>query len=125
MIEDFEIGHNTTIDAIVGVPLGGLLVACAVSYNTSTYNCPMLIIRKEPKNHGTNLLIEGEIRSKMNVILLEDVTTTGASALAAIEILKNVNVNVCAVFSVVDRSCGEVKKIIPNFSSVCDLNDLV
>ena len=52
-----------------------------------------LIIRKEPKGHGTQSQIEGPLPPLGTTItVLEDVTTTGASAIKAVEVLRNAGI---------------------------------
>ena len=74
------------------------------------------------------LFVEGNIPSGRNVILVEDVVNTGKSILKAIDHLKKQNVNVCSIFSVVDRG-KETKKMFKQkgyeFFSIFKLDDLI
>ena len=66
-----------------------------------------LIIRKEPKGHGTQSQIEGPLPPiGTTVTVLEDVTTTGASAIKAVEVLRNSGYHVNRVVTIVDRQEG-------------------
>lgn len=107
-IADFEQEHETVIDAVAGVVLGGCAIASAVSNFGFVLGrrYSVLYVRKEPKDHGTEKLIEGEVRPRMNVALLEDVSTTGGSALKAMKVLEAQGANVPLVLSIVDRSGG-------------------
>src|SRR5271170_2258819 len=95
------------VDAVAGVELGGFPLASAVSMASATsgmqdeYNA--LYIRKTAKDHGTKNLIEGGARRDRNVVLLEDVITTGGSSMAALQALKDVAYVPVAVIAVVDR----------------------
>ncbi|MXW42647.1 MAG: orotate phosphoribosyltransferase [Acidimicrobiia bacterium] len=61
-------------------------------------------IRKTPKKRGTNQLIEGSpLMEGQRVLLLEDTTTTGASALKALEVVRQTGAQVVAAATVVDR----------------------
>ena len=63
-----------------------------------------LIVRKEPKGHGTASQIEGPIpKEKSKVVVLEDVVTTGASAVKAVEVLRDAGLTVDRVVTIVDR----------------------
>ena len=63
-----------------------------------------LIVRKEPKGHGTGAWIEGpELPKGSEIIVLEDVVTTGASSLKAVEKLREHGYVVTEVITVVDR----------------------
>lgn len=111
-IHDFEQEHETVIDAVAGVVLGGCAIASAVSNFGFVLGrrLSVLYVRKEPKDHGTEKLIEGEVRPRMNVALLEDVSTTGGSALKALKVLEAAGAHVPLVLSIVDRSEGAAEK---------------
>lgn len=98
------------IKGICGVELGGCSLASAVSLISylEAKELSTFYIRKSSKDHGTKKMIEGDkaLTSNMNVVLLEDVTTTGQSSLNAIQILKDNNVNPTYVLSVIDRLEG-------------------
>ena len=66
-----------------------------------------LIIRKEPKGHGTASQVEGPLPPKGSTItVLEDVTTTGGSSLKAVDVLRDLDYNVNRVVTIVDRQEG-------------------
>ena len=88
------------IDKVAGPALGAVPIATAVSLESKT---PLLMIRKEKKGYGTSKLIEGELNSGDNVIVVEDVTTTGGSLLKAIKAIQENGGNVTRAFEVVDR----------------------
>jgi len=91
------------VDRIAGVALGAVPIATALSLEIGV---PFLIVRKEEKNYGTGKLIEGELRKGDKVVLVEDVTTTGGSALRAVKIIQDAG-GVCRqVVTVVDRHEG-------------------
>ncbi len=89
-------------DAVAGVAVGGVPLAVAVSLAA---NKPYVIIRKEQKSHGIAHLIIGEVSAK-RVLLVEDVTTSGGSAVFGIEQLRVAGAFVQDVVSVVDRDEG-------------------
>ena len=63
-----------------------------------------LIIRKEPKGHGTTSQIEGPLPPKgTKVVVLEDVVTTGGSSLKAVNVLRDAGYHVNKVITIVDR----------------------
>ena len=71
-----------------------------------------LIVRKEPKGHGTGAWIEGpEFPAGTKVTVLEDVTTTGASAIKAAEKLRDAGYVVERVVTVVDRQEGAIEAL--------------
>jgi orotate phosphoribosyltransferase len=63
-------------------------------------------VRKEPKSHGTGQLIEGPFSPGDRVAVVEDVITTGASALRAATAIRSNGGIVAGVLAVVDRSEG-------------------
>jgi len=71
-----------------------------------------LIVRKEPKGHGTGAWIEGpEFPEGTKVTVLEDVTTTGGSAIKAVEKLREAGYVVERVVTVVDRQEGAIEAL--------------
>ena len=76
-IRNPDIDINNAV--ICGTPYGTLPLATLISYELGI---PLLFLRKSSKDHGTKLIIENETEIK-NVILIEDVITTGKSVLNA------------------------------------------
>lgn len=95
--------------AVAGLTLGADPIVSAVSV-VSAYEkrpIPALIIRKEAKGHGTMAYIEGPtLPPKAKVVVLEDVVTTGQSALKAVERLQEAGYSVEQVIALVDRQQG-------------------
>jgi orotate phosphoribosyltransferase len=68
---------------------------------------PALIVRKEAKGHGTQAYIEGpRLPENTKVAVLEDVATTGKSAMLAVERLRNNGYLVEEIIALVDRLQG-------------------
>ena len=101
-------GTGWPVDAVGGMTLGADPIAYAISY-TSSFIPPLIrafTVRKETKAHGTNKLIEGPFQHGDRVIVVEDVITTGASALQAIDAVTSAGGNVQGVLALVDREDG-------------------
>ncbi len=64
------------------------------------------VVRKEKKGHGTNKLIDGNFQPKTTVILFEDVTTKGSSAMQAVRAVRQQGATVKKVITIVDRLEG-------------------
>lgn len=64
------------------------------------------LVRKTAKTHGTGQLVEGPVTSGMNVVILEDVTTTGSSALQAVSAVEALGCRVVCVLTLLDRLEG-------------------
>ena len=89
-------------DAVAGVTLGGDPLATGVSITSPKLDA--LIVRKEPKGYGTQAMIEGPLLPTGTVVtLLEDVVTTGGSAVKAVKVLREAGYVVNKVVCIVDR----------------------
>lgn len=100
-------------DLVGGLTLGADPVAYAIAL-ASRADPPSIdayTVRKEVKAHGTGRQIEGCFRPGAQVVVVEDVITTGGSALRAIEVLVAARANVVGVVAVVDRLEGGRKAI--------------
>lgn len=91
------------VDAVGGMTLGADPITGAV---VTLSDLPGFIVRKKEKEHGTRQKIEGHIAPGWNVVIVEDVATTGGSALQAIEAVEQAGAKVVKVISVVDREEG-------------------
>lgn len=119
------------VEAVGGVSVGADPLVCAVvlsSYNLKD-NLPGFFIRKEPKGHGKNLWIEGakNLKKGMNVVILEDVVTTGGSSLKAIDVTEKEGYKVKGIIAILDRLEGGKEAIESKgyiFKSIFNLNDL-
>lgn len=105
------------LDGVAGVPIGGYPLADAFSRGWGD-DFPILYVRKQAKDHGTKLLVEGNLQPNMNIVLLEDVITSGASVISAIEILKSQDCNVIKVMALVDREEGGKEEVLKHVPSV-------
>ncbi|MEL6910603.1 MAG: orotate phosphoribosyltransferase [Cyanobacteria bacterium J06629_2] len=97
------------ISAVAGLTLGADPMVSAVSVVSAYEDRPLpgLIIRKKPKGHGTQAYIEGPaLPQGAKVIVLEDVVTTGGSALTAVERLLDAGYEVTQILALVDREQG-------------------
>ena len=96
------------IDAVGGLTLGADPISYAISYASAASDHPLraFTVRKEPKAHGTGKLLEGPIREGDRVAVIEDVITTGGSALRAIEAVRSAKASVAGVLALVDREEG-------------------
>ncbi len=97
-------------ESVGGITLGADPIVTAVSLTSALRGRPIpaFIIRKEPKKHGTSQWIEGtkNLRPGMRAAIIEDVVTTGASTLKAIERAGEGGLSVSRVLCLVDRNEG-------------------
>jgi orotate phosphoribosyltransferase len=94
--------------SVGGLTLGADPVSYAISYASAASGKPVraFTVRKEAKTHGTGKLIEGPFEATDRVVVIEDVITTGGSALKAVEAIRAAGATVLGVLAVVDREEG-------------------
>ena len=116
--------------AVGGLTLGGDPLVCGVAQRAyyKGGHIDALIVRKNPKGYGTKEVIEGFKPDKGSVItVLEDVTTTGGSAMKAVNVLRGAGYTVNKVVAIVDRmdnhKIWEHNKI--EFVSLFTLQDII
>lgn len=91
------------VDRIAGPELGAVPLAAALSLETGV---PFVVVRKARKRYGTGNGIEGELHPGERVVLVEDVVSTAAQALAAARTLTDAGAEITSVLAVVDREQG-------------------
>jgi orotate phosphoribosyltransferase len=96
------IKQTQTFDVVAGVAVGGVPLAVATAMVTKK---PYAIIRASEKSHGKKEVIIGNVRG-VNVLLVEDVTTSGGSAIYGINALRDAGAQADRVVTVVDREQG-------------------
>ncbi len=96
------------VDAVGGLTLGADPISYAISYASAQSDHPLraFTVRKEAKAHGTGKLLEGPFRQGDHVAVIEDVLTTGGSALQAIDAVRTAGGIVVGVLALVDREEG-------------------
>lgn len=77
--------HFAKPDVIAGVATGGIAIGALVAQEMGL---PFVYVRSEAKKHGLTNMIEGEISSGQNVVVIEDLISTGGSSLKAVEALR-------------------------------------
>jgi orotate phosphoribosyltransferase len=103
---------NWNVDSIGGLTLGADPIAYAISY-ASVLSRPLraFTVRKESKTYGAGKLIEGPFHEGDRVAVIEDVITTGGSAIRAAEAVQRARGTVAGVLALVDREEGGRAKI--------------
>jgi len=122
IIENFE---NVTV--IAGVATGAIAQGAMVA---EELNLPFVYIRSTPKDHGLENLIEGDLKPKSKVVIIEDLISTGGSSIKAVEAVRNAGCDVIgmvAIFtyglSIAEERFKEVKvKLITlcNYDAILD-----
>jgi orotate phosphoribosyltransferase len=95
-------------DSIGGLTMGADPVSFAISHTSALQGSPVraFSVRKEAKTHGTGNRIEGPFQKGDSVVVIEDVITTGKSALQAIDAIEESGGKILGVLAVVDRQDG-------------------
>ena len=100
---------DITLDCVGGMALGAVPVVTSVAHASARSKRPLpgFMVRKEVKKRGTEKQVEGNMVTGGQVLIVEDVTTTGGSAMQAVEAVKREgNGKVSVVVTVVDRLEG-------------------
>ena len=116
--------------AVGGLTLGADPLVCCIAQKAyySNKHIDALIVRKNPKGYGTKEVIEGNKPPKGSIVtVLEDVTTTGSSAIKAVNVLRDAGYIVNRVVAIVDRIEDQIvwenNKI--EFISLYKLEDII
>src|SRR3954469_19949914 len=103
------------IQAIGGLTMGGDPIALAGGLSSwlkePASALQVFNVRKSPKKHGKNKLIEGNFEAGMNVVVIDDVVTKGDATLQAIAAVEEAGAKVVLVAVLVDRQQGGCDKI--------------
>jgi orotate phosphoribosyltransferase len=108
----YEALKDDGLDYIGGLEMGAVPLAGAVAQLSWLKGHPIaaFFVRKKPKEHGARLAVEGlpgnETLQGKRVVIVEDVTTTGESALKAVEAVRDAGGEVVLVLTMVDREEG-------------------
>ncbi|MGJ5130904.1 MULTISPECIES: orotate phosphoribosyltransferase [unclassified Bradyrhizobium] len=108
----YEALKDAGFDYIGGLEMGAVPLAGAIAQISWIKGHPIaaFFVRKKPKEHGARLAIEGLTRDETlagkRIVVVEDVTTTGGSAMKAVETLREAGAEVALVFTMVDREEG-------------------
>jgi orotate phosphoribosyltransferase len=90
-------------DRVCGVPYGAIPFATICAYLA---HAPLIMLRKEVKEHGTCKRIEGSYTVGDRVVLIEDVVTTGSSILDSIHMLEEQGLSIAVIVILFDRQQG-------------------
>jgi orotate phosphoribosyltransferase len=108
----YETLKDDKLDYIGGLEMGAVPLAGAIAQISWIKGHPIaaFFVRKKPKEHGARLAIEGlakgeSLRGK-RVVIVEDVTTTGGSAMQAVEAVRAEGAEVALVLTMIDREEG-------------------
>ena len=104
--------EDVEVDYVGGLALGAVPLISTITMLSHQRNRPLpgFFVRKEVKDHGTKKLVEGlsnaDALKGKRVVILDDVTTTGGSAMTAVEAAQQCGATIVLVLSIVDREEG-------------------
>jgi orotate phosphoribosyltransferase len=108
----FEALKDEQLDYVGGLEMGAVPIAGAIAQLSWMKGHPIaaFFVRKKPKEHGARLAVEGlakgETLQGKRVVIVEDVTTTGGSAIKAADAVRDAGGEIALVFTMVDREEG-------------------
>ena len=113
-------------NVIAGVATGGIAIGCLVA---EELGLPFIYIRSKSKDHGKKNLIEGYYDQGQSVVVIEDLISSGKSSLAAVEALRQEELNVRGLISIFTYSFDTADTNFKNANcektSLCDYNTLL
>jgi len=95
--------QNLTFDRLAAIPYAALPIATAISLRSGW---PLIYPRKETKTYGTQAAIEGTYQAGEQVVIIDDLATTGGSKFESIEKLIQAGLRVQDVVVLIDRQSG-------------------
>jgi uridine monophosphate synthetase len=87
----------------VGLPYAALPIATAISLEMGI---PLIYPRREAKEYGTKVSVEGEYKAGERVVIIDDLVSTGETKLEAIDKMKELKLEVVAIVVLIDRDMG-------------------
>ena len=108
----YEALKDDQLDFVGGLEMGAVPLAGAIAQLSLIKGHPIaaFFVRKQPKEHGARLAVEGLAKGESlqgkRIVIVEDVTTTGGSAMKAVEAVREAGGDVALVFTMVDREEG-------------------
>lgn len=108
-----ELTADLDFDAVGGLTLGADPIATAMLHSAAAEGGRLdaFVVRKETKTHGLQRRIEGTDVAGRRVLVVEDTSTTGGSALTAVEAVREAGGVPVAVAVIVDRSTGAAERV--------------
>ena len=110
------------IDYIAGVATGAIPHGMMVA---DKLNLPFVYIRSEAKEHGRKNQIEGELKPESNVIVIEDLISTGKSSIKAINAVEQSGSKVIELISIFTYEFVNQNKLKTPYFSLCNYSTLI
>lgn len=113
----WDMTQDLKIEAAGGLEVGAIPMAAilAQAYHQHGRSLEGFFVRKQAKEHGSQERLEGVLKPGMHVVVLDDVLTTGGSAMQAIGQIEKAGGHVAAVVCIVDRLEGARAALTPRY----------
>jgi orotate phosphoribosyltransferase len=126
----FQMIRDLKVTAIGGLTMGADPIAHATALTSYLKGQPInaFSVRQKPKEHGTGGLLVGDVTPGDRAVVVEDVVTTGGSALRAVAAAREFGLQVVKVLILVDRQEGgkeAVAQEVPQVEAVFTISDLI
>ncbi len=103
--------HFPQVECIAGIATAGIPQASLIA---DAMDLPLVYVRSEAKKHGLGNQIEGKIVPKQQVIVIEDLVSTGKSSAKVIEALQAANFKVLGLISIMSYGFEQAEKVFQN-----------
>ena len=111
-----------SIDYIAGVATGAIPYGMMIA---SQLNLPFIYVRDKAKSYGRQNQIEGYLKNKSNVIVIEDLISTGKSSMNAIDAIEKNGSTVCGLMSIFTYNFFNTNKPKITYIPLCDYSTLI
>ena len=113
-------------EAIAGVATGAIAPGALVA---DLLGLPFVYVRSSPKDHGLENLIEGDLRPKQKVVVIEDLVSTGGSSLKAVEAIRRNGSDVVGMMAIFTygfpRSTNSLRDARVELTTLCDYDSIL
>lgn len=115
-------------DAVGGMAIGADPITAAIVMLAGQRGLPLkgFMVRKEPKAHGMGQQVEGPVVPGQSVVIVEDVITSGGSAIKAVQAAQDFGLHVQRVIAIIDRLAGgsaAFAKLGLELTTLCTIKD--
>jgi len=114
------------VEVIAGVATGAIAQGALVA---DELGMPFIYIRPTPKDHGLENMIEGDLRPKQKVVVVEDLISTGGSSLKAVEAIRNNGAEVLGMIAIFTYGFPEAeqrfKKAKVKLTTLCNYEAVI